>query len=191
MNPRDARLFPRLIEVLNTADNERELGMAVLQIRRILATEGKQLTDLLKPTPPSNLFNLNDDRQPVAVAIRELGGLLRFARHRLPETNALLGKMALALQMLGHVTHEDLRMLLSCISELIQVKINAEQERRPFVQPDNTPYGGFRQGSPFASTSYTSTSRSFTHDTMDELRDRMRETMAKNFRDATRREGGG
>lgn len=136
MNDRDARLLPRLLDVLNTADNEQELGMAVLQVRRILATDGKRITDLMKPAPAAgDMIDLEDERQEIAVRLRDLGLMLRFAAHAEPEMAALLQQMAMALAAGKKVTHANVRVLLACLRDLIKGRLDEQRPRQPAYRP--------------------------------------------------------
>lgn len=121
MTPRDARLLPRLIEVMNTAENERELGMAVLQLRRILAADGREISDLLEEKKPAEYLPLRDDRHEVFTRLRDLGRMLEFARHTDAEAQRVLQTVSVTLSSGGgEISFADMRLLLAAMRDLLK-----------------------------------------------------------------------
>lgn len=137
MTPRDARLLPRLIEVMNTAENERELGMAVLQLRRILATDGREISDLLEEKKPAEYVPLIDDRHEVFTRLRDLGRMLEFARHTDPEAQRVLQTVSVTLSSGGgEISFADMRLLLAAMRDLLKARApNVVQHPHPSSPP--------------------------------------------------------
>lgn len=143
MNDRDARLLPRLIEILDSADNERELGMAVLQIRRIQAGEQKKVSDLLKLVAggQKQAMPIADNRQEVYWRLRDLGRVLNSVGHDDPEVMRVISVASARLQQgNGEISFDDLRQLLATMRDLYR-------ELFARVGVPQTPPDGQRPGS--------------------------------------------
>lgn len=131
MTPRDANLLPRLLQVLDTIENEAEIVQAVLQVRRILKNDRSSLTKLaenLSGTNAKTQVSMAEDRHEIAVRLRDLGLMLRFAAHPDRAIEAAFRRASTAMAQGTSVAGEDLRVCLACLRDLLKAKMRVDRD---------------------------------------------------------------
>lgn len=128
MTPRDAALLPRLLLALDTLENEPEILQAVHQIRRILKSNDTSLSKLAKlansfTDDDAPKISMADDRHDVRVRLRDLGLLLRVAKHPDQVTDDALQAARAGLVEGTDVAGKDIRVLLACLRDLLKSNV--------------------------------------------------------------------
>ena len=121
MTPRDANLLPRLLLALDTLNSDAEISETVRQVRRILATDGRRVSDLGGVNQPlEDQITLADNRHWIASRLHALGTWMRNFQIEDARGHEVIERVRLAMIVGSMISGADLRETLAFLRVVIE-----------------------------------------------------------------------